>query len=78
MNPSIASKSIAEFIGTFAIVFFGAGSVCINATGAGLGLIGIAATFGIVVAVLVSSLGHISGAHFNPAVTFMAVATKRM
>jgi MIP family channel proteins len=46
--------------------------------GVGLGLVGIALTFGIVVAVMVSSMGHISGAHFNPAVTVMAFATRRI
>jgi MIP family channel proteins len=79
MNPTTGSKSLAEFMGTFAIVFFGGGSVCVSTMpGVGLGLIGIALTFGIIVAVMVSATGHISGAHFNPAVTFMALATKRI
>src|SRR5262245_53154021 len=79
MGATTGSKCTAEFIGTFAIVFFGCGSVCVSTlAGSPLGLAGIALTFGLVVAVMVSSLGHVSGAHFNPAVTAMAVATKRM
>ncbi len=77
MNAS--NKCSAEFIGTFAIVFFGAGSVCVNTqSGGALGLPGIALTFGLIVAVMVSTLGHVSGAHFNPAVTAMALVTKRI
>lgn len=62
-------KLVAEFIGTFALVFAGAGAVVDNALTGKLGQIGIAMSFGLVVAVLVYSLGHISKAHFNPAVT---------
>ena len=72
-------KCAAEFLGTFAIVFFGGGSVCMSIRpDIGLGLVGIALAFGLVVAVMVSSIGHISGAHFNPAVTFMVFTTRRM
>lgn len=79
MGSNVTGKSAAEFIGTFAIVFFGAGSVCVNAQfPASLGLVGIALTFGLTVAVMVSSLGHVSGAHFNPAVTVMCLVTKRI
>jgi len=58
---------VAETIGTFALCFIGAGSICINA-----GLVGIAFAHGCVLAVMISALGHISGGHFNPAVTFGA------
>jgi MIP family channel proteins len=66
----IWEQTIAEVIGTFALVFIGAGSVVIlggqlNAAG----LVGIALAHGLVLAVMISSLGHISGGHFNPAVT---------
>jgi MIP family channel proteins len=59
---------VAEFIGTFALVFIGAGSVVV-AGPSGSGLVGVALAHGVVLAVMVSVLAHISGAHFNPAVT---------
>jgi len=57
----------AEFIGTFALVFIGVGATVMAASGGGL--IGVALATGIVLAVMVSILAHLSGAHFNPAVT---------
>lgn len=73
---SISSKRLlqkvgAEMIGTFALVFFGCGAIMIDRLLAGaLTHVGIAATFGLVIMVMVYATGHISGAHFNPAVTF--------
>jgi aquaporin Z len=71
---TIGEQAVAEFLGTLALVFIGAGSVVIAAANAGgyLGLIGVALAHGLVLATFVSNLGHVSGAHFNPAVT-MAV-----
>ncbi len=62
-------KSMAEFIGTFALVFAGTGAIVDDSLTGQLGHIGVAMSFGLVVGVLVYSLGHISKAHFNPAVT---------
>jgi aquaporin NIP len=63
-------KLLAEFIGTFALVFAGTGAIVIDAeTGGGVGHIGIGLTFGLVIMVMIYAVGHISGAHFNPAVT---------
>ncbi len=60
----------AEAFGTFALVFAGTGAVVIDAeTGGGIGHIGIGLTFGLVIMVMIYAVGHISGAHFNPAVT---------
>lgn len=68
------SQVIAEFIGTFILVFAGTGAIVINDLTGALGHAGIAATFGLVVAVLVYALGHVSGAHLNPAVTLAFTA----
>lgn len=61
---------LAEAIGTFTLIFAGAGSIITNqATNGGVGLVGIAFAHGLAIAVMVSALGVISGGHFNPAVT---------
>jgi len=63
-------KFMAEFIGTFALVFSGAGAIVINdVSGGGITHVGIALTFGLVVLAMIYAVGEISGAHFNPAVT---------
>ncbi len=63
-------KYIAEFIGTFALVFCGTGAIIINEqTGGAVGHIGIAITFGLIVTAMIYSFGNTSGAHFNPAVS---------
>ena len=71
---NLPQKLVAEFIGTFTLVFIGAGSICadqyLTATGqSGLGLLGIAVASGLAFGVMVTALGHISGGHFNPAIT---------
>jgi MIP family channel proteins len=61
---------LAEFIGTFVMIFAGTGAVMVNTLSDGaVTHIGISIVFGAVVTALIYSLGHISGAHFNPAVT---------
>ncbi len=60
----------AEGVGTFSLVFAGTGAVVIDAaTGGGVSHVGIGLTFGLVIMVMIYAVGHISGAHFNPAVT---------
>jgi len=60
---------VAEFIGAFALVFAGCGAIMVDATTHQLGHVGVSATFGLVIMVMIYAVGHISGAHFNPAVT---------
>jgi aquaporin Z len=63
-------KLIAEAIGTFALVFAGTGAIVINdTTGGSITHVGIALTFGLVVLAMIYTVGDISGAHLNPAVT---------
>jgi aquaporin NIP len=62
-------KLISEFLGTYFLVFAGTGAIVINEMTKSLTHIGIAITFGLVVMALIYTFGHISGAHFNPAVT---------
>ena len=63
-------KLVAEFIGTFALVFAGTGAIVINdLSRGGITHVGIALTFGLVVLAMIYTLGDISGAHLNPAVT---------
>jgi aquaporin Z len=60
---------VSEFLGTYILVFAGCGAIVIESITGSMGHVGIAFTFGAIVSVLIYSLGHISGAHFNPAVT---------
>jgi aquaporin NIP len=62
-------KLIAELIGTFILVFAGTGAIIINDIANAIGHVGIALTFGFVIVALIYSFAHVSGAHFNPAVT---------
>jgi MIP family channel proteins len=63
-------KLVAEFIGTFALVFAGTGAIVINdVSGGGITHVGIALTFGLVVLAMIYAIGDISGAHINPAVS---------
>lgn len=78
-NAATGRSLIGEFIGTFALIFIGAGSIVTNQlTKGAVGLPGIAAAHALVLAIMISAIGHISGAHFNPAVTFGVWIARRI
>ena len=66
----LARRVAAEALGTFALVFFGAGAIMVVAKSGAFGQLGVALAFGLVITTMIYALGHISGAHFNPAVSF--------
>jgi aquaporin NIP len=74
--PPLARALVAEAIGTFALVFAGAGAVMVDAKTHALGQVGVAIAFGLVIMAMIYAVGHISGAHFNAAVTFAFALTR--
>ncbi|MBK8032753.1 MAG: MIP family channel protein [Chloroflexi bacterium] len=76
MERSLLRRAGAEFIGTFALVTAGCGAIMVNAQTGALTHVGIALTFGLIITVMIAATGHISGAHFNPAVTIAFAVTR--
>jgi MIP family channel proteins len=76
VRRTLSRALVAEAIGTFALVFAGCGAVMVEAKTHQLGHVGVAISFGLVIMFGIYSVGHISGAHFNPAVTFAFALTR--
>jgi MIP family channel proteins len=76
VTPPYLRALVAEAIGTFALVFAGCGAIMVDAKTHQLGHVGVAITFGLVILFGIYAVGHISGAHFNAAVTFAFALTR--
>ncbi len=72
----MARAAAAESVGVFALVFAGCGAVMVDAEQRALGQPGVALAFGLVIMAMIYALGHVSGAHLNPAVSLAFALTR--
>src|SRR5438445_10309902 len=74
MEENVLRRGVAEFIGTFTLIFIGGGAGIVS----GQDIVAVALANGLAIGIMVSNLGHISGGHFNPAITLSFLATRRI
>jgi aquaporin TIP len=74
MDESVFRRGVAEFVGTFTLIFIGGGAGIVS----GHDIVAVGLANGLAIGIMVSNLGHISGGHFNPAITLGFLATRRI
>jgi aquaporin TIP len=74
MDADVGRRSVAEFIGTFTLIFIGGGAGIVS----GNDIVAVALANGLAIGIMVTNLGHISGGHFNPAITLGFLTTRRI
>ena len=74
MDQDVLRRGVAEFVGTFTLIFIGGGAGIVS----GQDIVAVALANGLAIGIMVSNLGHISGGHFNPAITLGFLATRRI
>lgn len=77
-SSPLLHRAGAELIGTYALVTAGCGAIMVNAQTGEPGHAGVALTFGLITLAMIAATGHISGAHFNPAVTLAFALTRHL
>ena len=74
MEENVLRRGVAEFVGAFTLIFIGGGAGIVS----GGDIVAVALANGLAIGIMVTNLGHISGGHFNPAITLGFVATRRI
>ena len=74
MAEDVARCGVAEFVGAFTLIFIGGGAGIVS----GQDIVAVALANGLAIGIMVTNLGHISGGHFNPAITLSFLVTKRI